>query len=131
MTQQHVSVTSAVALTSEEKKSVEQMITKTVEGDVSFVYSVSPELLGGIRVQVGDLVLDSTIVAQLKKLKTVEYYLDKLEAKYREPLILYYLEELNYQEIADILHLPTSTVGVRIKRAKTALQKIHQKSNHT
>ncbi len=59
---------------------------------------------------------------------TVEHYLDQLEAKYREPLILYYLEELSYQEIADILHLPTSTVGVRIKRAKDALQKIHQAS---
>jgi RNA polymerase sigma-70 factor (ECF subfamily) len=60
---------------------------------------------------------------------TVEQYLEKLEVKYREPLILYYLEELSYQEIADILHLPTSTVGVRIKRAKDALQKIHQATN--
>jgi RNA polymerase sigma-70 factor (ECF subfamily) len=63
--------------------------------------------------------------------QTVDRYLDQLEAKYREPLILYYLEELSYQEIADILHLPTSTVGVRINRAKAALQKIHQSSNPT
>ena len=62
---------------------------------------------------------------------TVEKYLNQLEVKYREPLILYYLEELSYQEIADILRLPTSTVGVRINRAKAALQKIQQSTNQS
>lgn len=42
----------------------------------------------------------------------------QLTVKYREPLILFYLEELSYQEISDILQVPVSTVGVRIKRAK-------------
>lgn len=42
----------------------------------------------------------------------------QLEVKYREPLILFYLEELSYQEISDVLQIPVSTVGVRIKRAK-------------
>ncbi len=65
---------------------------------------------------------------QEKEIKTtLDTYLNQLEAKYREPLILYYLEELSYQEIADILHIPSSTVGVRLNRAKQALQKIHQK----
>lgn len=49
--------------------------------------------------------------------------LEKLAPKYREPMILYYLEELSYKEIADILHIPTSTVGIRIKRGKEKLQK--------
>jgi RNA polymerase sigma-70 factor (ECF subfamily) len=50
-------------------------------------------------------------------------HLRELAPKYREPLILYYLEELDYKEIAEILHLPTSTVGVRLARAKAALKK--------
>jgi RNA polymerase sigma-70 factor (ECF subfamily) len=50
--------------------------------------------------------------------------LDKLDIKYREPLILYFLEELSYKEISDILQIPIATVGVRINRAKEKL-KIH------
>lgn len=50
--------------------------------------------------------------------------LDKINIKYREPLILYYFEEMNYQEIADILQTPTSTVGIRLKRGKYFLKKL-------
>lgn len=53
----------------------------------------------------------------------LEKHLDKLDAKYREPLILYYLESMDYREIADILRIPVSTVGVRLARARTMLQK--------
>lgn len=47
--------------------------------------------------------------------------LARLDAKYREPLVLYYFEELSYQEIADILRIPMATVGVRINRGKKLL----------
>ena len=50
--------------------------------------------------------------------KIADDYLDKIEAKYREPIILYYLEDLSYKEIANIMQIPISTVGIRIKRAK-------------
>jgi len=59
----------------------------------------------------------------------IERGLDKLSPKYRESLILYYLEELSYQEIADILRIPPSTVGIRIKRAKEALRKVYNELN--
>src|SRR3989344_7878676 len=55
--------------------------------------------------------------------------LAKLSPRYREPLVLYYLEELSYQEIADVLHLPVSTVGVRISRGKQALRNILTQSH--
>ena len=51
-------------------------------------------------------------------------------AKYREVLVLYYYEELNYTDIADVLHLPVSTVGVRLKRGREALRKVYEKLNH-
>jgi RNA polymerase sigma-70 factor (ECF subfamily) len=47
--------------------------------------------------------------------------LSALGPKYREPLVLYYYEEMDYREIADILRIPVSTVGVRLLRAKAAL----------
>jgi RNA polymerase sigma-70 factor (ECF subfamily) len=55
--------------------------------------------------------------------ETIEKHLSKLDAKYREPLILYYLENMDYREIADILRIPVSTVGVRLARARGMLQK--------
>lgn len=57
----------------------------------------------------------------------IEKCLDKLDFKYREPIILYYLEELSYKEIADILQIPISTAGIRIKRAKEAMKQIYKK----
>ncbi len=44
--------------------------------------------------------------------------LEDIPVKYREVLVLHYLEDLPYKEIAEILEVPIGTVGVRIKRAK-------------
>lgn len=48
--------------------------------------------------------------------------LDVIAPAYREILILHYLEELSYQEIADVLQVPMGTVGVRLHRARAALK---------
>jgi RNA polymerase sigma-70 factor, ECF subfamily len=53
----------------------------------------------------------------------LEGSLDQLGAKYREPLALYYLEDMDYKEIAEVLRIPVSTVGVRLQRGKTLLRK--------
>lgn len=56
----------------------------------------------------------------------VEKCLSKMPLLYAEPLALFFLEEKSYEEISDILHLPTGTVGTRIKRAKILMKKICQ-----
>lgn len=56
--------------------------------------------------------------------KMIDKCLDKLDLKYREPIILYYLENLPYKEIAEIMQIPVSTVGIRIKRAKKIMKSI-------
>lgn len=53
----------------------------------------------------------------------VDTGLDKLPAHYRDVINLYYFEHFGYQEIADILHIPLGTVGIRLSRAKAALKK--------
>ncbi|MCC2631283.1 MAG: polymerase sigma factor SigW, polymerase sigma-70 factor, subfamily [Candidatus Paceibacter sp.] len=58
--------------------------------------------------------------------KMLEKGLDKLQPQYREILILFYLEELSYKEIADILRIPVGTVGIRLKRAKEKLVKVYE-----
>ena len=49
--------------------------------------------------------------------------LDKLDPKYRETLVLFYFEDLDYEAIAEVLQIPKSTVGVRLNRGKAVLKK--------
>jgi len=59
--------------------------------------------------------------------KMLDKCLNKINPKYREPIILYYFEDLSYKEIAGILHIPISTVGIRLKRGKKIMRSIYQK----
>lgn len=55
--------------------------------------------------------------------------LDKLDIKYREVLVLKFLEEKNYREISDIIKKPMGTVATLINRAKKAfLVELHKQS---
>lgn len=61
--------------------------------------------------------------AMTKELRALlDRNLSVIDAKYREPLILYYFEELDYKEIADVLKIPIATVGVRLARGKVILR---------
>ena len=48
----------------------------------------------------------------------------KLDEKYRIPLILYYFQDLSYQQIADVLNISLSAVKTRLFRAKDGLKKV-------
>lgn len=52
----------------------------------------------------------------------VQACLSELEPKYREVVQLIYFEQLKYDEASDILHVPPSTVGVWLNRAKAKLR---------
>ena len=47
-----------------------------------------------------------------------------LPLKYREVLCLFYQENKSYEEIADILRTPVSTIGVRLRRGRQLLKKL-------
>ncbi len=59
--------------------------------------------------------------------RDTEELLGDLKPKYREILILYYFEDKDYREISDILKIPVSTVGVRLKRAKEKIKTNYEK----
>ncbi|MCK9351189.1 MAG: RNA polymerase sigma factor [Candidatus Paceibacterota bacterium] len=48
----------------------------------------------------------------------VSRVLAEIDQKYREVLILRYLEEMDYEEISDILKKPVGTIGTLLSRAK-------------
>jgi|SRR3989338_5802390 len=62
--------------------------------------------------------------AQKEIREILDQILDKIDPKYREPLLLYYYEEKDYKEIGEILHIPASTVGVRLNRGKKLMKQI-------
>ena len=54
--------------------------------------------------------------------RMLDKYLAGLNPKYREPLVLFYFEDMDYKQIANVLEIPMSTVGVRLKRGKNMLK---------
>ena len=48
--------------------------------------------------------------------------LEDIPLRYREPLVLYYFEDMSYKDISAVLKVPVSTVGIRIRRAKEKLK---------
>ena len=54
---------------------------------------------------------------------------NQLDLKYKEVIILKYLENKTYEEISDIIKKPTNTVGTLINRAKKQLNNIIKNEN--
>ena len=54
---------------------------------------------------------------------TIQSILDKLPKKYKAVLILYFMEDSSYQEIAEMLGVPIGTVMSRLSRAKQIVKK--------
>ncbi|WP_391116593.1 RNA polymerase sigma factor [Psychrobacillus sp. L3] len=50
--------------------------------------------------------------------------IQSLDEKYRHPIILFYFHDLSYEQIADVLNVPLSTVKTRLLRAKEQLKKL-------
>jgi RNA polymerase sigma-70 factor (ECF subfamily) len=63
--------------------------------------------------------------------KILDRCLEKLSPLYREPLVLYYYEDNDYKEIADILHLPIPTVSSRLRRGRAMLRALVEETHGT
>jgi RNA polymerase sigma-70 factor (ECF subfamily) len=64
-----------------------------------------------------------TILMNRSSSQLVQRAMDDLPVHYREALILCEVEEMSYQEIAEILSIPMGTVMSRLARARKAVRK--------
>lgn len=65
--------------------------------------------------------IEPGVVAQMDAATVLEA-LHCLEEIYRAPLALFYLEDLSYQEISEVLEIPGGTVMSRLSRGKEQLR---------
>ena len=63
-----------------------------------------------------------TILMNRSNSKLVQRAIDDLPVQYRETLLLCEVEEMPYQEIAEVLSIPIGTVMSRLARARKALR---------
>ncbi|MFC1622134.1 RNA polymerase sigma factor [Patescibacteria group bacterium] len=59
--------------------------------------------------------------------REVRSCVNELDYKYKDVVVLYYLEDKSYEEICEILNLPLGTVSIRLSRARKLLKEICQK----
>ncbi|MBT5017025.1 sigma-70 family RNA polymerase sigma factor [Candidatus Peregrinibacteria bacterium] len=77
---------------------------------------------------------DANVVNDAKKMEIrekVRQVLGELPQKYREVLVLRFLEELDYAEISDVLRKPMGTVATLLNRAKTKFKELAIKNHLT
>jgi RNA polymerase sigma-70 factor, ECF subfamily len=75
-----------------------------------------------------DLNIEKELDQQILKNKLTNI-IDQLDVKYKEVIILKYLEDKTYDEISDIIKKPVNTVGTLINRAKKKLNHIIKNEN--
>jgi RNA polymerase sigma-70 factor, ECF subfamily len=82
--------------------------------------------------EINNLTCDLDIAKETDSVLTgakIREVLEKLDEKYREVLVLKYLEEKSYQEISDIIKRPMGTVASLINKAKSEFKKILEEEN--
>jgi len=67
---------------------------------------------------------DNDLVSSVRQMESKEAVeaLHTLDPVYREPLILFYMQDLAYKEIAEVLDIPIGTVMSRLARGKAQLK---------
>ena len=67
--QQVAEVTSAVPLTEKERAQLEAKLRQRFGENLSFTYTVDPDILGGLVVRIGDTLLDYSLRSRLEELR--------------------------------------------------------------
>jgi RNA polymerase sigma factor (sigma-70 family) len=81
-----------------------------------------PQPLSDPTLQLDNLVSNTPSPETTLDAKTVLLAMEQLDETFRAPLKLFYLSELNYREIAEVLQVPLGTIMSRLARGKMQLR---------
>ncbi|MEE9196914.1 MAG: sigma-70 family RNA polymerase sigma factor [bacterium] len=86
----------------------------------------SLDAMGGLEVQADADMEPAEVTARLELARRVREAIDQLEEPYRVIVYLRELEDLSYEEIAEVVELPVGTVKSRLFRARQQLKGLLQ-----
>ncbi len=90
---------------------------------------ISPEINENILEKIkSDLNIEKEFDQKILKNKLLKI-INQLDIKYKEVIVLKYLEDKSYEEISDIIKKPKNSVGTLINRAKKKLNNIIKNNN--
>ncbi len=81
-----------------------------------------------------------TLASEIDVLKSIEKEdsrriladsINTLDSKYKDVIVLKFFEDKSYEEISNILMIPTGTVAIRLNRAKDQILNIMNKQGYT
>jgi RNA polymerase sigma factor (sigma-70 family) len=61
-------------------------------------------------------------LVEATKMNTLRHWIETLPVEFREVLVMRELEEMSYQQVADVANLPVGTVMSRLSRARKRLE---------
>lgn len=76
------------------------------------------------------LIVDEPETVSEDESRIVYDVLGRMPLKYREVLMLKFIDKRSYQEISDILRIPEGTVAIRINRAKKMFREMTDEMNY-
>ena len=62
-------LTSSKTLSNEELKKINEELSKSIDSEIKFDYKVDKDLIGGFKIQLGSLMIDTSIKNRLRKIK--------------------------------------------------------------
>lgn len=95
---------------------------------INYIKKVSREKSVSLEDIIDDVADSGSVETDIDRIilkEQIEKCLERLDVKYREPLVLYFFEQKSYDEISDILRIPINTVGTLISRGKKTVKKIY------
>lgn len=111
-------------LSSRRKHRVEDSAVSLDDLPNAFIQRQAHELIKGQEPADGTTASDvaRNVIGKLES-EQVEAAIDALPEEFRAVATLYFIQDLPYQEIADLLHIPVGTVRSRLHRGRALLQK--------
>ena len=56
-------------LSQDERNKISQEISKAIKSNIDFIYKIDKSLISGVKIQVGSLLIDTSVSNKLKKIK--------------------------------------------------------------